>query len=111
MLGSSQELRHCHQFSAGGSTGGRHVEHHLYHGVEVLRVLLGQALVLPFKDAFEQTLHILCLERRPKCNHLVDDTAQRPYIALKVVRLIAPDLRTSIVRSTCLRVVEAALIS
>ena len=110
MLSARQELRHSHQLVTSRSLCRGDMQHRLYHGVEVFRVVLRQPVVLTFQNRLEQPLHVFGLEGRFERDHLVNDAAQGPDVALKVIWFISPDLRTRIVRSTRLSIVETVLI-
>jgi hypothetical protein len=57
-----------------------------------------------FKDPFEQTIHVISTEWWDKCAHLINYTAQRPNVTFVIVRLVFPNFRTRIVRSTSLSI-------
>ena len=68
-------------------------------GWQLLEVALDQLL--------EEALHVVGLEGRTECCHLVDDAAEAPDVTLVVVGLVLPDLRRGVVRSASLRVIQA----
>jgi hypothetical protein len=57
----------------------------------------------------EESFHTVTLEGRSQANTFIEDTPQTPEIGLAAVRLIHPDLRTSIVWGTCLGVAQPRL--
>jgi hypothetical protein len=57
-----------------------------------------------FKDALEETVHVISPKRRNKGTHLIDYTAQGPNVRLVVIGLVLPNLGTCIVRSSSLGV-------
>ena len=56
-----------------------------------------------------ETLHVFGSEWGVQRAHLVNDAAQRPYVALFVIWFLLPDLGASVVRCACLRVQQAIL--
>lgn len=58
----------------------------------------------------EEIFHVFAFERRFESAHLIEETPKTPYIALLIVRFIAPDFRRCEVRRACLRV-EQPIIS
>ena len=56
-----------------------------------------------------EPLHIIGVEGRLKSRHLIEDTAQRPYIRFVVVWFIFPDLWRGIVGCACLGIQESLL--
>ena len=72
-------------------------------GAQRLRVEARDLLVLAFHHFARQALHRLCLEGRTERAQLVQQAAERPYIALGVVRLIAPHLGRDVVGRAHLR--------
>jgi hypothetical protein len=65
---------------------------------------------MAFEYLLVQALHILRGEGRFQRYYLVQYATQGPHVALNVVGLIPPHLRTRIVGSTGLSVVEASLV-
>ena len=53
--------------------------------------------------------HVVSSEGWPKCDWLVQDAAKWPYVTLHVVRLVAPNFGTSIIRRTRLSVKKTSL--
>ena len=49
-----------------------------------------------------ETLHVCGLERRVVGAHFVEDTTDTPNVALVIIRLVLPDLWTSVIRGTSL---------
>jgi len=71
--------------------------------------MVGNPREFALNNLFVQALHVVGAEGRDKCTHLVEDAAEGPDIALAVVGLVAPHLRTGIVGCSRLRVAEALL--
>jgi hypothetical protein len=67
--------------------------------------MLGNLRQLAFEDFFIKSLHVLSLEWGFESDHLIDDAAEGPYIRLDIIRFILPNLGTSVVRSSRLRIV------
>ena len=57
-----------------------------------------------------ERLHVGSLERRLKGGHLIHHTSERPDVGLAAVRLVLPHLRTGVVRSAGLSVVQSEMI-
>jgi hypothetical protein len=60
--------------------------------------------IAALKYALEEPIHVISSERRHQGTHLIYDTAERPDIRLVIIRLVLPDFRAGIVRSTSLGV-------
>ena len=58
------------------------------------------------KNLFENFFDCVPPKRRHAANHLVKNAAKRPDITLAVVRLVAPNLWTSIIRRSSLSVAQ-----
>lgn len=95
------------QLGAVGPLLGVHVEHLLHNGPQLNRVRFGNPLDLACADPFEQSLHAGGLKRRLESDHLVENAAKRPDVALDVVRLVLPHLRAGVVRRAGLGEVQA----
>lgn len=93
------------------SFGWVHLEQVFYYSSEILAVEFRQFRVWSWQNCSKQAIHVGCFKGRAQCCHFVYHTAQRPNIALVVVRLIFPHLRTSIVWGSSLRVEHAILLS
>lgn len=71
--------------------------------------MIWNSRVLAFDYLLIQSLHVVGTKRRHKSTHLVEDAAQRPDVTFGIVRLVAPNFRTGIVRSAGLSVAESLL--
>lgn len=69
--------------------------------------MVGDPRESPFADSLVELAHVFTVKRGLQCEHLVNDAAERPNIALEVVGLVFPDLRRSIVGSSCLGIIKA----
>ena len=69
--------------------------------------MIGNPREFTLDDLLVEALHIVGTEWRDKRTHLVQDTAERPNVTLAIVRLVTPDLRTSVVGCSCLSVTQA----
>mmetsp|Transcript_50018 Transcript_50018/g.132192 ORF Transcript_50018/g.132192 Transcript_50018/m.132192 type:complete len:243 (-) Transcript_50018:76-804(-) len=76
---------------------------------EVLAVVGGDPRILASDDLSVEALHVLGAEGRAQGDHLVQHAAERPHVALRVVRHVAPDLRGGVVGGARLRHAEAPL--
>ena len=65
--------------------------------------------VQPINHFLEKPFHAFALERRAKTYRLVQHTTKAPDVRLVAVRLVHPNLGTSVVRRACLRVAKASL--
>ena len=110
MLCPRKKLWHLHQIRARWSSGSCHIQHCLYHIVQVFAVVFRQLLILAFQDTLEQALHVICLKRWLERDHFINNAPKGPDIALEIVWLVAPHLRTGVVGSARLRVVQSTLI-
>ena len=72
-------------------------EAELHQVVQLRRVLVGQRSVLTLGDPPEEGGEVLSFEGHPQSAQLVDETPQRPHIALVAVLLPTPNLRRSVV--------------
>lgn len=61
------------------------------------------------KDAVVETAHAFGAKGWVQRAHLVDDTAERPQVALVVIRFLLPDLGTGVVGGSCLRIKHTVL--
>jgi hypothetical protein len=95
-----------------------HLQKVLHHSRKVLRVAAGDLRVdtcewgggLPtFEDLLVETFHVFGAEGGLESDHLVEDATQGPDVGLGVVRLVAPNLGTGVVRGAGLGVAEALL--
>jgi hypothetical protein len=85
----------------------------LQHAVKDIRkfitVHLWNACILSFEHSSVKPLHVICPKGGMQRSYLVEDAAQRPDIALGVIRHVAPNLWRCIIRCPCLRHTKAML--
>lgn len=86
-------------------------EKHAYHVRQILRKLVRNFRVVPPDNLLVQPLHVIRSKGWFECDHLVENTAQRPNVTFDVVWLIPPNLRASVVGRPGLGVVQAFLVS
>ena len=72
------------------------------HRTQVLGILLRNAWIDSSCNFLVQPLHVFGPERRLESDHLIQNATQWPYIGLRVVGFILPNLRAGVVRSPCL---------
>ena len=75
----------------------------------VHRVVARDRRVLAPQHSFEESVHVISLERWLQMAHFVSYAAERPYVRFKIVRLVLPNLRAGVVRCARLRIQEALL--
>ena len=71
--------------------------------------MVGYARVLPPQHLAVKSGHIICPKWGPQSDRLIENAAERPYVTLHVIRLIAPNLGTGVIRRAGLRVIKAIL--
>lgn len=86
-----------------------HCKHAFDHPFQVSRVRSRWVFICTLHNPFVEIVHVCSPERRNQGQGLVQDAAKRPDITLAIVRLVIPDLRTSIVWSARLCIQEACL--
>ena len=57
-----------------------YMEHHFDHAPKINRIVLGDSHDLASTYSLEETLHAACLKWRLQGDHLIQNTAKRPYI-------------------------------
>ena len=85
------------------------MDHGLAHFTQLVAKVVRDARVLAAEHFTVQTSHVVCPEGRPQRNRFVEDAAERPDVTFHVVRLVAPDLGTRIVRCARLSVEQPSL--
>lgn len=90
-----------------GPVARRDLQHELDDGCHFLAEVVRNTGKLALDDLLVEALHVIGTERRHESAHLVEDTAEGPDVALAVVRLVAPYLRTRVVRRPRLRIAQA----
>ena len=79
-------------------------DHALNQAFQIARINVWWLLEDAPDNTFVQVCHVCRAEWRMERQRLVQDAAKRPDITLTVIRLVIPDLRTSIIGSACLGV-------
>lgn len=81
----------------------------LYHSLQIFAIVSRNLRVLSLQHFLEQSIHVIGFERGLQGCDLIEHTTETPQIALAVIGLVLPDLRTSVVRSACLSVEQTLL--
>jgi hypothetical protein len=105
-----KESGETHDLVTVGPRTSSYLDQSLAHRPKVMRVSLWYSCQVTFEYFLIQPLHILGCERRLESNHFIEDAAERPDIALDVVGLVSPDLRTGIIGRASLSIVQALLV-
>lgn len=71
--------------------------------MQLLAILIANRTVPSRFDAVVERLHVLAVEGRLQCAHLLEHDAQRPDVALGVVGFVGPDFGRAVVRRARLR--------
>jgi hypothetical protein len=74
--------------------------------LQILAVTCRNRLVNTDDYVVVQVFHIDPFERRIECDHFVENTPERPYIRLMIVRQILPYFGAGIIRGASLRHTE-----
>ena len=80
-----------------------YLEHSLQNSAEVVAVVRGYFRIDTFEYSIIETFHIFGGKWWIKSNELVEDASKGPNVRLVVIWLILPNLWTSIIRCTGLR--------
>ena len=87
---------------AAGPFGVNNLQTALDHLPQLVREVSWQRLVQALGHLLSKSGHVGSPERRQQSGHLVQNATDGPNVALEVVRLVLPDLGTSVVRSASL---------
>lgn len=71
---------------------------------QLLGVIISDLGVNSLYDFLVKSVHVLSPEGRLECGHLIDHAPETPNVRFVIIRLVLPNLRTSIVRSTSLSI-------
>ena len=86
-----------------------YLEHCFENSAEIVGVVRGYFRIDAFEYSIIETLHIFGGKWWIEGNELVEDAPKRPNVRLIVIRLILPNLWTSIIRCTGLRLKNTSL--
>ena len=67
-------------------------------------ILIRNFWIFSLLNFFVKTFNIFTLKRWMKSTHLINNTSKRPNIWSCIIRLIFPNFRTCIIRSSCLSI-------
>ena len=104
LLSHVHHCRHRQDLITGRAQLSLNLYHRLAHFAQLTAEMIGYARVLPPQHLSIQTCHIICSKRWPQSDRLIENAPQRPDVTLHVIRLIAPNLGTGVVRGARLRI-------
>lgn len=73
-----------------------------YHSIQITWILRRNRWIYSLNNLLIKTIHIIGSKRRIQSAQLIQNTSNWPYIRFRIIRLIFPDLRTSIIRCSSL---------
>lgn len=91
------------------SIGRIDLQHALNGSSQLFGIIISDLGVYSLNDFLVKPIHVLSSEGRLECGHLIDHASKTPDIRLVIIRLVFPNLRTSIVRSSSLSIEESIL--